>query len=103
MDLSEVLEPVVLNDYDDVHFNVQTVSSYDDSLLVSADAFLIGYSEDRNSNNVGVSAGTNAIRRSLYRLFQTSKPRRIIDVGNCVKGTSVDDSYKNLEFCVFGS
>ena len=98
MDLSEVLEPVVLNDYDDVHFNVQTVSSYDDSLLVSADAFLIGYSEDRNSNNVGVSAGTNAIRRSLYRLFQTSKPMMIIDVGNCVKGASVDDSYKNLEF-----
>ena len=100
MDLSEVLEPVVLNDYDDVHFNVQTVSSYGDSLLVSADAFLIGYSEDRNSNNVGVSAGTNAIRRSLYRLFQTSKPMMIIDVGNCVKGASVDDSYKNLEFCV---
>ncbi|MCQ2960295.1 MAG: hypothetical protein MJ198_08940 [Bacteroidales bacterium] len=82
------------------NLGVQIVSTYEDSELVAADVFLLGYLEDRNSNNVGASRASAQIRKSLCALHETSKSLKIFDLGDCRQGENVSESYKNLEKCV---
>lgn len=100
MDLKDLCEHTSLADDYVNNLGARQISSYDDSILVSADAFLLGYSEDANSNNPGVSEGTDVIRRELYSLHQTSKSLQIIDLGNCRRGKTVSESYEILEKCM---
>lgn len=79
---------------------IRTVTSYEDHDLVSADAFLLGYMEDRNSNNIGASDAVSAIRKQLYSLHSVSRSLRIYDLGNCVQGNTIAESYSNLQKCI---
>lgn len=67
----------------------------DDSL--DLDGFhlaIIGVEEDRNSfNNKGCKDAPNAIRKSLYQLFNHWKDLKIIDLGNIKTGFTIEDTY----------
>lgn len=80
--------------------NATTASLYDDKELSRADVFLLGYSEDRNSDNIGASHATIAIRSYLYALHKTSQPLNIIDLGDCKKDEQIAQSYENLRICM---
>jgi arginase family enzyme len=55
---------------------------------------IIGVEEDRNSlNNKGCKDAPNAIRKSLYQLFNHWKDIKIIDLGNIKTGFGIDDTY----------
>lgn len=98
MTLKDLCNPV--DSFPTNNLNVRIVSNYEDYDLVSADAFLLGYLEDRNSDNVGASQAAPIIREALYSLHKTSKNLKIYDLGDCKKGVTVAESYANLENCV---
>ncbi len=77
-----------------------TASIYDDKELSRADVFLLGYCEDRNSDNIGASKATIAIRSCLYALNKTSQSLNIIDLGDCKKEEQIAQSYENLRICI---
>ncbi len=55
---------------------------------------IIGVEEDRNSfNNKGCKEAPNAIRKSLYQLFNHWNNLKIIDLGNIKNGFGVEDTY----------
>lgn len=98
MSLQDLCNPV--SSQNSVRSGILSVSSYEDYDLVSADAFLLGYLEDRNSSNQGASAAAAKIRESLYSLHSVSKPMRIYDLGDCKQGATIAESYANLKSCV---
>lgn len=80
--------------------NATIASLYDDKELSRADVFLLGYCEDRNSDNIGASKATIAIRSCLYALHKTSQPLNIIDLGDCKNNAQTINSYENLRSCL---
>lgn len=69
----------------------------DDDDSLDLDGFhlaIIGVEEDRNSfNNKGCKDAPNAIRKSLYQLFNHWKNLKIIDLGNIKTGFTIEDTY----------
>jgi formiminoglutamase len=62
--------------------------------LDEADIAIIGVGEDRNSLfNSGCGLAPDAIRRELYKLFQGNFKLRLVDLGNVIRGHSVEDTY----------
>ena len=98
MSLQELCVPVSGQSVNNA--GIITVSSYEDFDLVTADAFVLGYMEDRNSNNSGASEAAAAIRKALYKLHTVSKSMRIYDLGDCKLGATIAESYVNLKDCV---
>jgi arginase family enzyme len=98
MGLEAYCEPVTL----DVSNNLGVLStnSYANTSLKAADVFLLGYSEDRNSDNIGVHNAPSVMREKLYSLHKTSKSLKILDLGNCKNGETVAQSYANLQSAV---
>lgn len=55
---------------------------------------VLGIEEERNAfNNEGCKNGPDAIRKSLYQLFNHWPDLKIIDLGNIKTGFSVEDTY----------
>ena len=55
---------------------------------------IIGVEEERNSfDNKGCKDAPNAIRKSLYQLFNHWNDLKIIDLGNIKTGFEIDDTY----------
>lgn len=72
---------------------VEIVRNYEECDFSEYDVFLVGYQEDRNSNNKGAGNAADIVRKQLYELFETKKPLKICDLGNCRLGKTVKDSY----------
>ena len=82
------------------NMGIQPVFSYDDAELQKADAFLLGYVEDRNSTVSCGEESVNAIREKLYSLHGLSKSLNVIDLGTCKRGDTVQQSYEMLQYVV---
>jgi len=55
---------------------------------------LMGAPEDRNAiSNKGCSNGPDAVRSELYRLFPVTKNGGIADLGNIIRGNTINDTY----------
>lgn len=55
---------------------------------------IVGVEEDRNSfNNKGCKDAPNAVRKSLYQLFNHWNNLNIIDLGNIKNGFGIEDTY----------
>ena len=85
MGLEAYCEPVTL----DVSNNLGVLStnSYANTSLKAAGVFLLGYSEDRNSDNIGTHNAASVVRETLYSLHKTSKSLKVLDLGNCTCDT----------------
>jgi len=58
---------------------------------------LIGVEEDRNAvNNQGCALAPDYVRNKLYQLYQGSFKVNVVDLGNIIKGDTVDDTYHAL-------
>ncbi len=100
MELKFLCEPYYKQAEDVHNMEIIPCTTYNEQDLASADAFLLGYKEDRNSDNIGCETAADTIRQQLYALHRTSKPLRIIDLGNCKKGPTVAESYNNFRLCM---
>lgn len=100
MELKFLCEPYHLSEDDSNSMDISQISSYEDCDLSLADVFLVGYKEDRNSDNLGCDLAADTIRHNLYALHKTSKPLRIVDLGNCRKGNTIEESYETLQQCL---
>ncbi len=98
MGVEAYCEPVSLDSTNNL--GVLYTNSYTDASLAAADVFLLGYCEDRNSDNIGASNGASVMREKLYLLHKTSKSLKIVDLGNCKRGETVAKSYANLQSVV---
>jgi formiminoglutamase len=103
MDISIYFEPIQLKGY---HFASKTrrkligdvVKAYiqpdDFPSLDQADLAVIGVGEDRNSFfNEGCGLAPDLIRRELYKLFQGNFKLNLVDLGNLMRGHTIDDTY----------
>ncbi len=55
---------------------------------------IIGLHEDRKAlNNEGCGLAPDYVRENLYKLFQGSYSTKIVDLGNILKGNTIEDSY----------
>jgi arginase family enzyme len=55
---------------------------------------IVGVLEDRNAeDNLGCGENLQAIRKQLYQLFPGNWHTNIADLGNIIKGNSVEDTY----------
>ena len=55
---------------------------------------IFGVLEDRNAeDNLGCGEDLQAIRKHLYQLFPGNWHTNIADLGNIIKGNSVEDTY----------
>jgi formiminoglutamase len=62
--------------------------------LDQADLAIIGVGEDRNSFfNNGCGLAPDLIRKELYKLFQGNFKLNLIDLGNLMRGHTIDDTY----------
>jgi formiminoglutamase len=62
--------------------------------LDDADIAIIGVGEDRNSLfNNGCGLAPDSIRRELYKLFQGNFKLKLVDLGNVIRGHTVEDTY----------
>jgi len=62
--------------------------------LDEADIAIIGVGEDRNSLfNNGCGLAPDSIRRELYKLFQGNFKLKLVDLGNLIRGHTVEDTY----------
>jgi len=58
------------------------------------DLAIFGVGEDRNAvNNHGCGQAPDVIRKELYRLFQGNFKLRMVDLGNMLRGHSIEDTY----------
>ncbi|MDR2962767.1 MAG: arginase family protein [Bacteroidales bacterium] len=92
MNFSDLLTPTTIS----TQFNklpVDILLSYEDCNFSDYDVFIVGYAEDRNSENAGAGTAADSIRTQLYSLFTHSKSLKICDLGNCKLGKTVKDSY----------
>ncbi len=103
MDISIYFEPVELKGY---HYSGQTkrkllgdqVRAYiqpnDFPSLESADIAILGVSEDRNAIlNQGCGLAPDLIRRELYRLHEGNFKLNMVDLGNLMRGHTIEDTY----------
>lgn len=59
-----------------------------------ADLAIFGVGEDRNSFfNNGCGLAPDLIRRELYKLFQGNFKLNVVDLGNLMRGHTIDDTY----------
>ena len=66
----------------------------------SADIALIGITENRGTNAVGVSEAADAVREALYSLKKGTGAYHIVDLGNLVNGHSLEETYTRVrEVC----
>ena len=65
--------------------------------IQNIDVFILGYLEDRNSNNIGATQAAAIIREQLYKLYSTSHKLNILDLGDCILGKTVKESYFVLQ------
>lgn len=98
--LSELCESVSALHISRNNHSIISAITYADEELSQAEVFILGYGEDRNSDNQGAGSAAQVIRVSLYSLFETSKPLRVIDLGNALLGETIADSYTNLSSIV---
>ena len=62
--------------------------------LENADIAIFGVAEERNAfRNTGCADASDAIRKEFYKLFQGAYDTRIIDLGNMMKGHTIEDTY----------
>lgn len=62
--------------------------------LDEADIAIIGVGEDRNSLfNNGCGLAPDSIRKELYKLFQGNFKLKLVDLGNLIRGHTVEDTY----------
>jgi len=55
---------------------------------------IIGVEEDRASiSNYGTGSNLDEIRRELYKLYPGNWPLQVVDLGNIIKGNSINDTY----------
>ncbi|MCL2327511.1 MAG: arginase family protein [Bacteroidetes bacterium] len=92
MNLSDLLEPTNCTTQQN-HIPAEIVRNYKDYDFSDYDVFIVGYQEDRNSENQGAGKAADCVREQLYSLFATEKPLKICDLGNCRLGKTVKDSY----------
>ncbi len=65
--------------------------------IQEAEMAIIGVPESRNSyRNESCALAPNEIRRQFYQLYSWKKSVRIIDLGNLIVGTTVEDTYEAL-------
>lgn len=75
-----------------------SISTYiENQEIQNVDVFILGYLEDRNSNNIGASIASQKIREQLYQLYSTSHKLNILDLGDCIQGKTVKESYFVLQ------
>jgi formiminoglutamase len=65
--------------------------------LKQGDIVIVGFPENRNSNNTGASKSPDLIRSYLYRLASFPQKVRIIDAGNLKPTKSPSDSYSAIK------
>lgn len=103
MDISIYFEPIQLKGY---HFTGKTrrklmgdvVKAYiqpnDFPSFEQADLAIIGVGEDRNAFfNNGCGLAPDLIRRELYKLFQGNFKLNLVDLGNLMRGHTIEDTY----------
>jgi formiminoglutamase len=103
MDISIYFEPIQLKGY---HYADKArrkligdvVKAYiqpnDFPSLDNAELAIIGVSEDRNSFfNSGCGLAPDAIRKEFYKLFQGNFKLNLVDLGNVLRGHTIEDTY----------
>ena len=103
MDISLYFEPIQLKGY---HYADKTrrkligdvIKAYiqpdDFPSLDEADLAIVGVGEDRNSFfNNGCGLAPDLIRREFYKLFQGNFKLKLVDLGNVIKGHTIEDTY----------
>ena len=62
--------------------------------LENAQIAIVGVEEDRKAlNNEGCGLAADYVRENFYKLFQGNYTTKIVDLGNILKGNTIDDSY----------
>jgi formiminoglutamase len=62
--------------------------------LDEADIAIIGVGEDRNALfNNGCGLAPDAIRKEFYKLFQGNFKLKLVDLGNVIRGHTIEDTY----------
>ena len=62
--------------------------------LENIDIAIIGVNEDRNAvNNSGCGLAPDSVRKYLYELFRGGNNIKIVDLGNILRGNTIDDTY----------
>jgi formiminoglutamase len=103
MDISIYFETIQLKGY---HYADKTrrklmgdvikayLEPHDFPSLDEADIAIIGAGEDRNALfNNGCGLAPDSIRRELYKLFQGNFKLKLVDLGNLIRGHSIEDTY----------
>ncbi len=103
MDISIFFEPIQLKGY---QFAEKThrkhlgdvVKAYlkpaDFPDLENTDIAIFGVNEDRNAvGNIGCGAAADAIRKVFYKLYQGNFDLRMTDLGNMLRGHTIEDTY----------
>jgi formiminoglutamase len=103
MDISIFFEPVELKGYEyaektrrkhlgDVvraYIQPNNFPEYKDAELA-----ILGVAEDRHAiGNKGCAQGPDEIRKEFYKLFQGNFKLKMVDLGNLVRGNSIDDTH----------
>jgi len=103
MDISIYFEPIQLKGY---HFVDKThrklmgdlvkayIHPYEFPSLEQTDLAILGVGEDRNSfSNSGCGLAPDMIRKEFYQLFQGNFKLNLVDLGNVIRGNTIDDTY----------
>lgn len=103
MDISIYFETIQLKGY---HYADKTrrklmgdvikayLEPHDFPSLDEADIAIIGAGEDRNALlNNGCGLAPDSVRRELYKLFQGNFKLKLVDLGNLIRGHSIEDTY----------
>jgi formiminoglutamase len=103
MDISIYFETIQLKGY---HYADKTrrkligdvikayLEPHDFPSLDEADIAIVGVGEDRNAlYNNGCGLAPDSIRKEFYKLFQGNFKLKLVDLGNVIRGHSVEDTY----------
>jgi formiminoglutamase len=103
MDISIYFETIQLKGY---HYADKTrrkligdvikayLEPHDFPSLDEVDLAIIGVGEDRNALlNNGCGLAPDSIRREFYKLFQGNFKLKLVDLGNVIKGHTIEDTY----------
>jgi arginase family enzyme len=103
MDISIYFETIQLKGY---HYADKTrrkligdvikayLEPHDFPSLEEVDLAIIGVGEDRNALlNNGCGLAPDSIRREFYKLFQGNFKLKLVDLGNVIRGHTIEDTY----------
>ena len=102
MDISIFFEPIQLKGFKpgkkrhrqlgDIVTAHTTAGNFPD--LADVDIVIFGVNEDRHAlNNEGCAQAPDLVRQELYRLFPGGHPIKMADLGNMLRGHSIEDTY----------